>query len=660
MTRVMIVDDQPQNRYLLEVLLKHHGYEVTSASNGAEALATARETPPDLIVSDVLMPVMDGFALCRAWRADEALAPIPFIFYTATYTQPQDEEFALSLGADRYIIKPSEPKVLARVVAEVLAGGRGRRPAAPAQPLGEEMEFFRQHNAVLFQKLEKKVASLELEIARRREIERALGESEKRFRNLFERNLAGVFRTNLAGRVLDCNTAFAQMLGFDTPGEVCSQPAISLYARTEDRDAFLDAIRREKRLINYEFRGRRKDGTPFFGLENVSLIEEEEEPELLEGTVIDITKRRTAERRVQLQLRRLAGLRAIDSAISTNLDARTAFKVCIAQALDQLEVDAVSILLAHPPSRDLECAAALGFATESVWHERLHLEATPAAGAHEGEGLSLPDVRAEGGTSPRRKLLEREGFRAYFAAPFFVKGRFRGLLEVFRRTPLTPDPEWMDFLAALAGQAGIALDNASLFEDLQRSNQELALAYDSTLEGWTHALEMRDRETQGHTLRAAEMTLRLARAVGLPEHDSVHVWRGALLHDIGKVGIPDAILLKPGPLTDEEWAVMRRHPEYAFSLLSPIGFLKAALEIPYCHHERWDGTGYPRGLKGEEIPLAARVFSVVDVWDALSFERPYRPAWPKERVLTYLAENAGSQFDPQVVPVFLDVIRDGG
>jgi len=659
MTRILIVDDQPQNRYLLEVLLKHHGFGVVSASNGAEALAAAREEPPDLIVSDVLMPVMDGFALCRQWRADETLGAIPFIFYTATYTQPKDEQFALSLGADRYIIKPSEPKVLAAVVKEVLEESRRKRPPSTPKPLGEEMEFFRQHNAVLFQKLEKKVASLELEIARRKEVERALAESEKRFRHLFERNLAGVFRTTLAGRVLDCNTAFAQMLGYETPGEVCSQPAISLYARTEDRDAFVEAILREKRLIDFEFRGRRKDGTVFFGLENVSLIEDEEEPQLLEGTVIDITQRTQAQRRVQLQLRRLAGLRAIDSAISTSLDARTAFRVCLAQALDQLEVDAASVLLAHPPSRDLECAAAQGFRSDAVWHERVRQAGATAAGPQEGETVSVPDAQAAGPDFPRKALLDREGFRAYFASPFFVKGRFRGLLEVFHRNPLDPDPEWMDFMASLAGQAGIALDNASLFEELQRSNAELALAYDSTLEGWTHALEMRDRETQGHTLRAAEMTLRLARAVGLAEHESVHVWRGALLHDIGKVGIPDAILLKPGPLTDEEWEIMRLHPEHAFSLLSPIGFLKAALDIPYCHHERWDGTGYPRRLKGEEIPLAARVFSVVDVWDALSFERPYRPAWSKERVLAYLAENAGSQFDPKIVPVFLDVIREG-
>ena len=199
----------------------------------------------------------------------------------------------------------------------------------------------------------------------------------------------------------------------------------------------------------------------------------------------------------------------------------------------------------------------------------------------------------------------------------------------------------------------------SLFENLQRSNLELALAYDVTLEGWSRALELRDRETQGHTVRVAELTVHLAREVGIPDGEIAHVRRGALLHDIGKMGIPDAILLKPGPLTEEEWVVMRRHPVYAFNLLSPVEFLRPALDIPYCHHERWDGTGYPRGLKGEEIPLAARVFSVIDSWDALSFERPYRSAWPPERVRAHLEAQAGTQFDPRIIRIFLGLEAQG-
>ncbi|MCX6080361.1 MAG: HD-GYP domain-containing protein, partial [Chloroflexi bacterium] len=182
------------------------------------------------------------------------------------------------------------------------------------------------------------------------------------------------------------------------------------------------------------------------------------------------------------------------------------------------------------------------------------------------------------------------------------------------------------------------------------------VAYDYTLQGWSNALEMRERETAGHSQRVVSRTLELARVFEIPENEIVHIQRGALLHDIGKMGIPDSILLKPGPLTDDEWAVMRQHPEFAYRLLSNIPFLAPALEIPYCHHEKWDGTGYPRGLAGKDIPLAARIFAVVDVWDALSFDRPYREAWPEADVPIYLKENSGTQFDPAVVEVFIRLV----
>jgi len=249
--------------------------------------------------------------------------------------------------------------------------------------------------------------------------------------------------------------------------------------------------------------------------------------------------------------------------------------------------------------------------------------------------------------------LANEGFISYYAVPLIAKGKVSGVLEIFHRAPVAPDQEWLDFLEALAAQAAIAVDNASLFNSLQRSNIDLILAYDTTLEGWSKALDLRDKETEGHSQRVTDMTIKIARAMGVSEAELVHVKRGALLHDIGKMGIPDSILLKPGPLTDEEWEIMRKHPVYAHELLSPIAFLRPALDIPYYHHEKWDGTGYPHGLKGEQIPLSARIFAVVDVWDALNSKRPYRPAWPEEKVIEYLHEQTGKHFNPKVVEIFL-------
>jgi putative nucleotidyltransferase with HDIG domain len=245
-----------------------------------------------------------------------------------------------------------------------------------------------------------------------------------------------------------------------------------------------------------------------------------------------------------------------------------------------------------------------------------------------------------------------EDFICYFGEPLIIKGQVKGVLEIFHRAAFEPDAEWFAFLNTLAGQAAIAVEIATLFESLQDSNSELFLAYDATIEGWSHALDLRDKETEGHTQRVTEMTLKLARLFGLSEADLVQVRWGALLHDIGKMGVPDGILLKPGPLTDEEWVAMKKHPVFAYEMLSPIHYLRLALDIPYCHHEKWDGTGYPRGLKGEQIPLTARIFAVVDVWDALTSDRPYRQAWSEEKAREHIQAGAGTHFDPQVVNTF--------
>jgi cyclic di-GMP phosphodiesterase len=192
---------------------------------------------------------------------------------------------------------------------------------------------------------------------------------------------------------------------------------------------------------------------------------------------------------------------------------------------------------------------------------------------------------------------------------------------------------------------------------LREANAQLLSAYEATIEGWSHALDLRDRETEGHSRRVTQLTVRLAQALGISDDDILHIRRGALLHDMGKIGIPDSILHKPDKLTDEEWAIMRQHPQLAYDMLYPIEYLRPALDIPLTHHEKWDGTGYPRGLKGEEIPIVARLFAVVDVWDALTSDRPYRPAWSQEEALTYIREQSGKHFDPQVVDLFFKVVN---
>jgi putative nucleotidyltransferase with HDIG domain len=257
-------------------------------------------------------------------------------------------------------------------------------------------------------------------------------------------------------------------------------------------------------------------------------------------------------------------------------------------------------------------------------------------------------------------LLKEEKFEDYFNVPLVAKGTLKGVLEVFHRSSLNPESEWINYLQSLGGQAAIAIDNAQLFDGMQESNNELITAYDATIAGWSRAMDLRDKETEGHTLRVTELTVRLAERMGFSPAEIVNIRRGALLHDIGKLGVPDYVLLKPGPLTDAEWAIMRQHPTYALNLLLPIHYLRPALDIPYCHHEKWDGAGYPRGLKGEAIPFSARLFSIVDVWDALCSDRPYRESWTSQQASQYIKEQSGKHFDPKVVEIFLNMIEEIG
>jgi len=360
-----------------------------------------------------------------------------------------------------------------------------------------------------------------------------------------------------------------------------------------------------------------------------------------------------AERRLQI----LQSLRSIDVAISNTLDREISLGILMEQAMIQLDADAVDVLLWYPDIQMIQYDQGKGFHTYRIEETELRLgEGYPGRVVLSRDLVKVPDISKADPPFSRSQLMSMENFASYFAAPLVSKGEVKGVLEIFHREKHTPTREWFELLETLAGQAAIAIDNAELFESLQRANTELTLAYDETLQGWAKTLELRDVETEGHSRRVTDLVLKLANMMGVKDKKMLHIYRGALLHDIGKMGIPDRILHKPGPLNEEEWELMKKHPTMAYDLLSQIDFLEDSLDIPYCHHERWDGSGYPRGLEGEEIPLSARIFTVVDVWDALLSERPYREAWSKEKTVSYLQEQAGKEFDPQVVQAFLELI----
>lgn len=549
MSQILIVDDHEQDLYLLKSFLSRSGHQVMEASNGIEALEVAKANPPDVIISDILMPVMDGFSLCHEWTRDESLRKIPFVFYTATYTDPKDEELALRLGAARFIVKPLEMTEFLSILDAVLAEVQTGTLVNQRDAVHEEMTYYRMYNERLIRKLEDKMLELE-----------------------------------------KVNQALEQE------------------------------------------------------------IDERKQAEAQITRLLEESQRR---------LNQVEALHSIDLAISGSMDLRTTLNILLKHVETLLDVDAANILLFSLSLQQFSFAAGRGFSTDQIEGANVRLGSSFAGRA----ALERKTVVISGELSAQANrdfstMYEKEGFVSYAGVPLIAKGQIKGVLEVYHRAAHRPEREWLNLLETLAGQAAIAIDNAQLFEGLQQSNTELTLAYDATIAGWSRAMDLRDKETEGHTQRVTDLTLKLARAMNVHESQLRHLRHGALLHDIGKMGIPDSILLKEDELTDEEWEKMRQHPGLAYEMLSSIRYLQPALDIPYCHHEKWDGTGYPRGLTGSEIPIAARIFAVADVWDAITSNRPYRKAWSREEALGYIREQSGKYFDPQVVEEFFRLISE--
>jgi len=691
MKKILVVDDNTQNLYMLEVLLKSNGYEVETAANGNEALEKAHNKAPQIIISDILMPGMDGFSLCRAWKNDDSLRKIPFIFYTATYIDPRDEKLALDLGAEKFIVKPLEPDAFLAAIKEVLQEHeKGKKETAQIPSKTDEV-FYKEYNAALVRKLEDKMTQLQRSNRRLASLYKASSDL------LSMRSSSELVHIILDVIVSSAGYQQANYFSYDESSKKMILEGIAGYAN-ESLDELKEKLvfkLGEKRgvvgivaasghllnladtsndpnWINYDpkiksalfvpmfFEKRLLGLLALFASETNAFSEEDcnDITALANNLAIAIVNDQN-ERRVQKQLSRISALHNIDTAINSSLDLRNMLNVFLKHALTQLKVDAGDVLLGNNLDVKCELAAGRGFNTHREELFPFPVDRNLAKRVFvERAVVQVNGFEKESVNPEFAKLWEREGFATYIGVPLVAKGEVLGALEVFNRLPFSPDEEWLSFLATLAGQAAIAVDKWQIFEGLQRSNLELSLAYDATIQGWSRALDMRDQETEGHTLRVTEMTVRLAEIMGLRGEEIVQIRRGTLLHDIGKLSVPDSILLKQGELTPEETAIMRKHAQAAYNLIHPIKYLQPALDIPFCHHEKWNGTGYPRRLKGKEIPLAARLFAVVDVYDALRSERPYRKSWPEDEVIKYIQDQSGIQFDPDIVTIFLKMISE--
>jgi PAS domain S-box-containing protein len=618
--RVLLVDDSEDDTFVIVDKLRENGYHpFFERVDTVDALQSALSNSWDLIIAEYEL---------LAFSAAEALNmvkhsqfDIPFLVVTDIVDR-EDITAIMLAGAKDCILKDNLSRLIPVVEREL-----------------SEVEERRE----------------------RKRADRAHQESEQRFRKIFAANPLPMVIVRMTDyRLLNSNQSFLRLTGL-ARDEVVGRPwnTLGFWPYNGDWSALFALLQEQTSLDGIELRLGAPESADILELQAwMELIELEGETSVL-CIMNDITERRQAEERTHRQFQRMAALRRIHLSISASLDLNHMLDRLLDTITILLGIDAAAVLLLSQNSQHLEYAAGRGFHTPVIKQCCLqHGEGYAGQIVQKRRSMSIPDMRQFQDGGVRIQLQEAEGFIAYYGVPLVAKGQVKGVLEFFHRSLLIFDQEWVNFLEAIAGQAAIAIDNAELFENLQRSKDDLTRSYDATIEGWVRALDLRDKETEGHSIRVMEMTVKLARAMGMSEDELVHIRRGALLHDIGKIGIPDKILHKPAPLDAEEWAIMKRHPQFSYDMLAPIDFLRPALDIPFSHHEKWDGSGYPQGLAGEEIPLPARVFAIVDVWDALSFDRPYRKAWSQQRVRKHLRQLAGSHFDPQVVEVFLQVIDE--
>lgn len=492
------------------------------------------------------------------------------------------------------------------------------------------------------------------DITDRKAAEHLIRQSEERYRAIYNQTPVMLHSVDSQNRLISVSNYWLESTGF-TRDEVIGRP-FSDFLTYDSRRYALEvvepAFQKNGVLKEVPYQFVKKNGETIDILLS-AVSETDENGKIIRSMAVslDISRLKRTEEQLQHQLQRLASLRTIQLSISANSDLPFTLQTLLEQLVNQLSIDAAAILLVDPSTQNLNYSAMRGFRTPNLKLEQLR-KGQGYAGkvVQERRMISSTNLSDPEESKQYLPLLQNEHFVSFYGVPLIVQGSIKGVLEVFQRSMLIPSADWLEYLNAFAAQAAIIIENTTLFDAQQASNRKLIEAYDATILGWSRTLEMRDQETEGHAQRVAQLSLDLARMLGITDMDPIY--RGALLHDIGKVGIPDSILLKPAALTLEEWEIMRRHPFYAYELLAPIEFLRSSLDIPYCHHERWDGSGYPRGLKGEQIPLSARIFAVIDVWDSLTQKRPYRPAWSVEKARAYLQENAGVLFDPRVVDAF--------
>ncbi|HOV89520.1 MAG TPA: PAS domain S-box protein [Syntrophorhabdaceae bacterium] len=731
MKKVLIVDDNQEILNFLEIFLKANGYDVLTARNGKEALDVAHTTPPDIIISDIFMPIMDGFVLVKLWKEDENLKHIPFIVYTATYTDPKDEKFALDLGADLFVYKTQGPKVLLQIINEYI---ERKITSKPPKPLGEEMEFFRQYNEILFKKLEDKMQDLDMAY-------RKIKEDEEKYRTIFENSVMGIFRTTPVGTYLSVNPAGAKMYGYDSPEDMMTSVtdmAHQIYVHPQERQRLKDLLEKHGVVEGFESEHYTKDGRKIWVLMNVRAVRDAQGTiQYYDATSQDITKRKQTEEELQKEKELLLtilesnpiGISLIDSYGKyiycnpefTNItgytlndfstgrellekafpdpkkraEAIAAWKedkkkhgayidrhfqfLCADGTTKEIEIRTsfrkdFSIMTWKDVTPRIEAERALKQA-KKMYHDLFE-------NAIEGIFQSTPEGKILIVNSAEAQILGYDSPEEMIAAvtdigkQHYVNPEDRetwkkivqdhGVVKNFEYQQYKKDGTiiWVSLSAhAVKDDKGkILYYQGHIVDVTERKQAEDRLR--RNLIGTIHALaatvEIRDPYTAGHQRRVSALARSIAQEMGLSRETIENIRMAGTIHDIGKLYIPAEILSKPTRLTPLEMDLIKVHPQAGYEILKDTGLPYPIAEMIYEHHERMDGSGYPRGLKDSEILIESYILAVADVVEAIASHRPYRPAFGLDVALNEIEENKGILYHPQVVDICLKLFREKG
>ncbi len=628
-SRILIVEDEEGLALTLKLRLMRMGYAalgpVTTAEQAVEQATTLR---PSLVLMDIhLAGQMNGIEAAKLIRD---CCQIPVIFLSAL---DEDQVLREAQGSTPYgyLIKPVEERDLRAAI---------------------EMALNLHH------------------------LEMRLSESEERYRLMFDAMTNGFALLELDHggqpdyRYLMTNPAYERLLGLK-PGSLAGKTVRSGSPDT-DLHFFIESmglVASSGEPANFE--RYIPELARHFGFKIYT-------PKANQFAVIleDLTEQKQAEVslrdsyvRLEQELRRTTILREIDQAIITLSDLDSMADTVLSRMVDPAEIDAAVLFVPEnfgtrvtkghtdmlTTLTPLRQVGAAGFLEDALSPQVFDWQLDRANRVYYSGVMEYLDLRREDDAGAK-ELYEKTGYAGCAVIPLSAHKLQRGILQVYRFHINRSDLSWQKFLQSVATQVTIAIDNMEIMDGLRRTNVELSNAYDATIQALAEAMELRNKESPQHTNRVTELSTRLAEAMGITGKALEHFQRGVRLHDLGKIGIPDRVLLKTGPLTEADWITLRQHPELAYRMLAGIKYLEPSLNVVYCHHEKWDGSGYPRGLKGEEIPLTARIFAVVDVYDALITDRNYRLAWPKKDALEYISKEAGRHFDPKVVEMFFKII----